>query len=151
MSQNQKNEFKVLWIDDQLDLYGEFVDGLERRGLRVTAVTSVDAAFDVLEKETFDLVLLDLRMPKKTGFDFLRQRLANSKVPICVLSSYLHLIEYQKQINRFRSNVAVMDKDLPNPKTDAFTVFANKLKRMIEKPPELAPKAFERSVIKSIE
>lgn len=137
---------RILWIDDQIENYSEFVDGLANRGIAVTASSTVEGAVNILRDGNFDLILLDLRMPGKNGFDFLRDHLSKTQVPVCVLSSYLHLEEYHRQLNRLRSNVAVLDKDLPQPDSEAFGVFADKLRRLIKTPPTSAPRAFEKAM-----
>lgn len=133
----------VLWIDDQIEDYTEFVAGLKNHDISITGAPSVDNAIEILKHKSFDLILLDLRMPEKNGFEFLRSQISKSDAPICVLSSYLHLEEYQKRLNRLRKNVAIMDKDLPPPNSPSFSYFADRIKQFISNPPGQAPKSFE--------
>lgn len=136
----------VLWIDDQVNDYSEFIAGLGEHDISVTAAPTVDEAIDILRHKNFDLILLDLRMPEKSGFDFLRDYLSRTNVSVCVLSSYLHLEEYQKRLNRLRSNIAIMDKDLPPPKSPSFEYFAERIKHFILNPPGASPKSFENEM-----
>lgn len=143
--------YDILWVDDQIAHYSEFSTALTQRGLRITPVDNVREANAKLRKKRFDLILLDLKMPELTGFDFLRLTRHRSNAPTCVLSSYLHLDEYQKKLNRVRLNVAVLDKDLPDPDTSAFEVFAEKLKEIIINPPKTSPANSQRNLVDSFE
>ena len=57
---------------DHLEVVAEAVDGIE--------------AAEMLEKFTADLVLLDLRLPKTSGYDILREIAGNPAIKIMVLS-----------------------------------------------------------------
>ncbi|MEY4744325.1 MAG: hypothetical protein RL272_270 [Candidatus Parcubacteria bacterium] len=61
---------------------------LEKAGFSVHAVHDGLQALDALKKGGFDLVVLDLIMPKATGFDVLAQlRARGDKTPVFVNSS----------------------------------------------------------------
>lgn len=57
--------------------------------LEVTVAVSVDEAWDVLDRIGVDLVLLDLNLPKVSGFELLRRLKASEKrhVPVVVVTS----------------------------------------------------------------
>ena len=141
-----KTTYRLLWIDDQIRDYSEYVRGLEDHGFTVDMADTVEAGNDLARNNKYDLILVDLRMQKGTsGFEFIRRYRSKTKAPICILSSYLHLPEFRKKIRRMKSQVATFDKDLPAPDSKAFTVFAEKLAHTIEKPPQVSPRAFEES------
>lgn len=61
---------------------------LEGAGFKVTAAFDGQKALEILSKEEFDLVLLDLIMPKIDGFEVLRQLQArNFTTPIIVTTN----------------------------------------------------------------
>lgn len=63
---------KVLVADDEPLMLRFVVDVLKRKGLEVTAVEDGDQAIQMLEMESFDLVISDIKMPKKGGLDVLK-------------------------------------------------------------------------------
>ncbi|RPI30214.1 MAG: DNA-binding response regulator [Chloroflexota bacterium] len=62
----------ILVVDDEETMRRSLADILRLEGYKVQAVASGDAAVSVLEKETIDLVLLDLKMPGMDGLDVLQ-------------------------------------------------------------------------------
>lgn len=62
---------RILWVDDEVDLLRPHVMLLEQEGYRVQAVMNGDDALDLLERESYDLVLLDEQMPGRRGIEVL--------------------------------------------------------------------------------
>jgi CheY-like chemotaxis protein len=63
----------VLVVDDEIIIREALRDTFELRGYRVTAVDDGQAALEALSSGRFDLVMLDLFMPKKEGLETLRE------------------------------------------------------------------------------
>ena len=64
---------RVLLVDDETVFTNNMSKLLTSRGYRVTAVNSGDSAIQVLEKEDFDVVVLDLKMPGMDGITTLKE------------------------------------------------------------------------------
>ncbi len=64
---------KILLVDDEEVFTSNMTKLLNIRGYRVTAVNSGDAAIQELEKQDFDVVVLDLKMPGMDGITTLRE------------------------------------------------------------------------------
>src|ERR1019366_7855938 len=68
-----------------------FVDalsvGLDREGFDVTIARDGIEAVTLFEKHHFDVVLLDLMLPKMSGLDVCRSMRAKSAVPIIIVSA----------------------------------------------------------------
>ena len=64
---------KILLVDDEAVFTQNMTRLLANRGYRVTAVNSGDNAIKALEKETFDVVVLDLKMPGMDGITTLKE------------------------------------------------------------------------------
>lgn len=60
-------EAKILLVDDEVVFTDNISKLLANRGYRVTAVYDGESAIRALEKERFDVVVLDLRMPGIDG------------------------------------------------------------------------------------
>jgi DNA-binding NtrC family response regulator len=64
---------KVLLVDDEMVFTTNMSKLLNNRGYRVRAVNNGDAAIQALEKESFDVVVLDLKMPGMDGITTLKE------------------------------------------------------------------------------
>ena len=64
---------RVLLVDDETVFTNNMSKLLTSRGYRVTAVNSGDSAIQLLEKEDFDVVVLDLKMPGMDGITTLKE------------------------------------------------------------------------------
>jgi DNA-binding NtrC family response regulator len=64
---------KVLLVDDEVVFTTNMGKLLTNRGYKVTPANSGDAAIQALEKETFDVVVLDLKMPGMDGLATLKE------------------------------------------------------------------------------
>ena len=64
---------KILLVDDEVVFTDNMSKLLANRGYRVTAVNSGDAAIHALEEATFDVVVLDLKMPGMDGLTTLKE------------------------------------------------------------------------------
>ena len=61
----------VLIVDDQEHTRRLLVRSLERSGHRCATAESADAASDILRQDEFEILLLDIMMPGRSGMDFL--------------------------------------------------------------------------------
>lgn len=78
---------KILIIDDESSMRHMLRLVLERQGLRVTAAANGLAALALMEHESFDLVLCDVRMPEMDGLSFLREAKKISPAPTVIMMS----------------------------------------------------------------
>ncbi len=82
---------KILIAEDEDVLSNVLKDRFEAEGWEVTTVKDGVEAMGAINKEPkFDLVLLDLLMPKKDGFEVLKEVMGNPELkslPIIVLSN----------------------------------------------------------------
>lgn len=65
--------FRVLVVDDEADFLETIVKRLRKRKIDVAGVDSGKEALEILEKEHFDVVILDVRMPGMDGIETLKQ------------------------------------------------------------------------------
>ena len=64
---------KILIVDDEVVFTTNMGRLLTNRGYKVTSANSGDAAIQLLEKENFDVVVLDLKMPGMDGLATLKE------------------------------------------------------------------------------
>jgi len=80
----------VLVVEDEDFLVRALKDNLVSEGHSVSVATDGEMAFDELKKKTPSLILLDLLLPKKNGFDVLRDIRSNPEwqhIPVVILSN----------------------------------------------------------------
>ena len=66
--------FRILVVDDELDFLETIVNRLKKRKLDAIGVASGEEALKLLEKQLFDVVLLDVKMPGgMDGIEVLRE------------------------------------------------------------------------------
>ena len=78
---------RVLIVEDDDAIATPLAKGLEREGLAVDRVETGNAALDLSAAASFDVVLLDLGLPDRDGFDVCRELRARSDVPIIVVTA----------------------------------------------------------------
>ena len=64
---------RILLVDDEVVFTDNMTKLLTNRGYRVTAVNSGDAAIRSLEEDSFDVIVLDLKMPGMDGITTLKE------------------------------------------------------------------------------
>ena len=65
------SEHRLLWADDEIDLLKPHILFLKSKGYDVTTANSGRDAIEMVEKEAFDLIILDENMPGLTGLETL--------------------------------------------------------------------------------
>jgi len=83
----------ILIVDDDLNLCMLLAEELSAIGYNTSYVTSADAALEFIAREHIDLMLLDLKMPGKDGFDVLRElKIKNVLFKVIVLTAYADVV-----------------------------------------------------------
>jgi DNA-binding NtrC family response regulator len=84
------SQIKVLIADDETDFLDSLSRVLTRRGFIMTKAEDGQKALDILAKERFDVIVLDLRMPVMDGIAALKEIRKTDKVtPILLLSGHV--------------------------------------------------------------
>jgi two-component system response regulator RegX3 len=89
MSKKHSGEKRVniLLVEDEESFVDALTIGLDREGFDVAVARDGQQAVALFAKENFDIVLLDLMLPKMSGLDVCRQIRASSEVPIIIVSA----------------------------------------------------------------
>jgi two-component system OmpR family response regulator len=77
----------VLLVDDDIQIRQLLSDYLSEFGMTVVAVADGKSMADALEKESFDLVILDLMLPGEDGLSLCRGLRTKSDIPILMLTA----------------------------------------------------------------
>ncbi len=79
---------RILIVEDQKDMVTGLVFNLESQGHEVSAAYDGEAGLSIAGKEKPDLVILDIMLPKKDGFEVCRElRRAGHDIPILMLTA----------------------------------------------------------------
>ena len=77
----------ILIIEDNEELGNLYKDFLRREGWSVTLVGSAEEGLELLEKDTFKLLLLDIMLPGKDGFEALAEIRKTRNMPVMIMSA----------------------------------------------------------------
>lgn len=87
---NIKMASTILVIDDDVQTYLLIAAILRRKGYDVTHAQNTQVAFELIQEEVPQLILLDLRLPGMSGWKFARQLKQHTKyqaIPIVAISA----------------------------------------------------------------
>lgn len=81
---------KILYIEDESDLQKTLGEALELEGYEMLFAPDGEVGLRLAQKEKPDLILLDLIMPKKNGFEVLKELKAakeTAKIPVIITTN----------------------------------------------------------------
>lgn len=82
------NKSRILLVEDDLNLGFVIADNLKEEGYHVVHCPDGQAAWEHFQKKPFDLVLLDIMLPKKDGFSLAKLiRKKNEMIPLLFLTA----------------------------------------------------------------
>lgn len=93
---------KILFIEDEQTLQKTLSDVLTKEGYKVINSLDGESGFKLAKKEKPDLILLDLILPKVTGFDVLKALKADEKtrdIPVIILTNLEEMGDIEKALS----------------------------------------------------
>lgn len=90
LSTNVSSETKrILLVDDEPDVTIAFKMGLEGKGYKVDAFNDPDEALASFKVGVYDLLLLDIKMPKMNGFQLYEElEKLDKKAKVCFITAF---------------------------------------------------------------
>ena len=86
-----KPVLEILLIDDAAEVRADMADYFARQGHRVEQCGDGDQALELVERRVFDVLVLDLVMPGRSGLDVLRELNArHAECEVVVLTGELY-------------------------------------------------------------
>ena len=80
---------RVLIVDDEKDITSSLKLGLAHKGFTVDVYNDPVDALAIYKPGTYDLIILDIRMPKMNGFEFFREvKKVDESVKVCFLTAF---------------------------------------------------------------
>ncbi len=80
-------DFKVLVVDDDINVLSLLKEYLENTGFKVFAANNGDQAIEIFKTEKLDILILDVMLPNKDGFEITKEIRQNSNIPILMLTA----------------------------------------------------------------
>lgn len=92
-----KQQYRILLVDDDLDILHVLKRGLDINGFHVDAYSSSQEVLDSFKPSTYDLTILDIRMPGLSGFQLYRaMKKLDPAITTCFLSAFeIHPDEFK--------------------------------------------------------
>jgi DNA-binding response OmpR family regulator len=89
---------RIAVIDDEPDIAEILKRGLEQNGFSVDAFTDPENALRKFKPGAYDLMIIDIRMPKLNGFDLYRElRKRDNKIRVVFLTAFeIYYDEFRK-------------------------------------------------------
>jgi two-component system, OmpR family, response regulator ChvI len=79
---------RVLLVDDERDIVYLVKVGLERKGFEVDSYVDPILALQNFKRGTYQLLILDIKMPKMNGLDFLDKiKKVDDKIKVCFFTA----------------------------------------------------------------
>ena len=78
---------KILLIEDNEAIIMGLEYLLEQEGYQAETARNLKEAYDVVEREAVDLILLDISLPDGDGFDFCKSIKKNNDIPVIFLTA----------------------------------------------------------------
>jgi DNA-binding response OmpR family regulator len=79
---------RVLIVDDDPDITITFKQGLQSNGFEVDVFNDPTQALSSFRASRYDLVLLDVRMPKMNGFELYKEMEKIDAVKVCFITAF---------------------------------------------------------------
>ncbi|MGH9991431.1 MAG: response regulator transcription factor [Nitrososphaera sp.] len=89
---------RIAVVDDEPDITNVVKKGLEQNGFAVDAFIDPEKALSSFKPNYYDLMIIDIRMPKLNGFDLYRElRKKDGGVRVCFLTAFeIYYEEFRK-------------------------------------------------------
>ena len=82
-----KKNIKVLWVDDEIQFLKSHIIFLEKKGYNVKSIHSGEDAIQLIQKENFDIILLDEMMTGMDGLETLKQiKHIHPEIPVVMIT-----------------------------------------------------------------
>lgn len=114
-------KINLLWIDDDIDKFGVYVDVLKAEGYNVFIASNYEETTKIIDQHAIDVFLVDIHIPNINGIEIIRR--IYKAVPyakFAVLSSFLYLQKNKNELKSLDISVQLIDKYLTNVKGKSF-------------------------------
>lgn len=107
---------KILLVDDDMTLHEMYAERLKAEGYTIVSAYDGEEAIEKVTKETPDLILLDIMMPKINGIDVmkkLREDESTANIPIILLTALVQEISKVKTMMKDYDSYLIKSEIMP--------------------------------------
>ncbi len=92
---------RIAVVDDELNITNVLKKGLEHQGFAVDTFNDPHSALASFQPKYYDLMIIDIRMPRINGFDLYRQlKKRDTSVKVCFLIAFqIYYEEFRKMFS----------------------------------------------------
>jgi DNA-binding response OmpR family regulator len=113
---------RLLIVEDEDSLRELYAEELEEEGYEILRAENGKAAVDLVQKEPFDLVIMDIRMPEMDGIEALGKVISmNKKIPVIIYTAY----------SNYKSNFMTWTADAYLTKSSNLDELKDKIKELL--------------------
>ena len=95
-----KEKQSILFVDDDEQFRKAIVRIFETSEFDITTAKDGQEALDLLSKNTYDLIITDLKMPVLDGYELMREiKKRKIKIPVIILTGYGEVETYMDLMN----------------------------------------------------
>ncbi|HDN85606.1 MAG TPA: response regulator [Candidatus Omnitrophica bacterium] len=109
---------KILVIDDEYQILDILERFLVKMGFQVITALGGEEGIKAIDSQDVDLIILDMKMPKVTGIDVLKElRKKEKRMPVLILSGSLGIVrevELLKELGYTQEDIVTKPIDLFN-------------------------------------
>ncbi|CAN5136815.1 response regulator [soil metagenome] len=114
------NRRQILVVDDELDITLTLKSVLEYGGFKVDLFNDPLLALQNFKTNFYDLIILDIKMPKMNGFDLYENiKMIDNKVKVCFLTAWSDFGAYdlsRKEAFSKEGEIKLIQKPIENEK-----------------------------------
>jgi DNA-binding response OmpR family regulator len=113
---------RLLIVEDEDSLRELYAEELEEEGYEITRAENGKTAVDLVKKESFDLIIMDIRMPEMDGIEALGKVISqNKKIPVIIYTAY----------SNYKSNFMTWTADAYLTKSSNLDELKDKIKELV--------------------
>ncbi|MCK9616842.1 MAG: response regulator [Lentimicrobiaceae bacterium] len=121
---------KLLIIDDEAIIRKSIIELIGSEGVETTAVENGNEAFEILKKETFDCIILDLGLKDMSGFDLLeqiRKQDEMAEIPVIVYTGKELTHEDEEKLQKYADSIIIKGARSPERLLAETSLFLHRM------------------------
>jgi two-component system, OmpR family, response regulator ChvI len=108
-----ERKIRIFLVDDETDITLVYKTGLEQNGFLVDFFNDPIDALLSFKAGEYDLLLLDIKMPKMNGFELYREiQKIDDKVKVCFITAFVTYYESLREIFDMRKIHCIIKKPI---------------------------------------
>lgn len=113
---------RLLIVEDEDSLRELYAEELAEEGYEILRAENGKAAVELVKKESFDLIIMDIRMPEMDGIEALGKVISmNKKIPVIIYTAY----------SNYKSNFMTWTADAYLTKSSNLDELKDKIKELL--------------------